>query len=529
MSLTSGSSPSTYGDSLTFTATVTGNSPGRTVQFKVDGVAVGNSVALVGGAASLVLSNLPISGSPHQIVAYYSGDNNNFISDSSGSPVSQTITPKSLTVVLTGAVSKTYDGTAAATLAAGNYSLPGVVAGDSVSLNNPPSGTYDTKNAGTGKTVSVTGLAILGSSSANYILSSTSASGAVGAINKRTLRVTAISNTRTYDGTTGAAATPTLTGSVQTGDSATWTETYDTKKAGTGKTLTPAGTVADGNGGANYNVQFVNNTSGAIGKTNLTVTAASNTKTYDGTTSAAATPALTGSIQTGDSATWTETYDTKNVGTGKTLTPAGTVADGNDGANYNVTFVNNTSGVITALTTACSLTSSVNPSGPGTNVTFTAAVNGVPAAADLPTGDVVFSANGTPFATNALVSGSISASTDSLPLGTNTMTAQYVGDGNFLGSTGSMSQEVKLFVTTCSQTNALLSIVDNLDGTFMLTFVGTPQAEYYVSASPDVAVGWAPVSGSTNTVTNVNGLWQFTVTNTASQQFFRGTAVAPCP
>ena len=36
------------------------------------------------------------------------------------------------------------------------------------------------------------------------------------------------------------------------------------------------------------------------------------------------------------------------AGTGKTLTPSGTVNDGNGGANYAVTFVNNTTGVITA-------------------------------------------------------------------------------------------------------------------------------------------------------------------------------------
>jgi hypothetical protein len=109
------------------------------------------------------------------------------------------------------------------------------------------------------------------------------------------------------------------------------------------------------------------------------------------------------------------------------------------------------------------------------------------------------------------------------------MTAQYAGDGNFLGSTGSVAQVVQL--VTCSQTNALLSIADNLNGTFTLTFVGTPQAQYCVLASTNVAAPmtrWAPVAGSTNTVTNVSGLWQFTVTNTAPQQFYRGTAVVPC-
>jgi autotransporter-associated beta strand protein len=92
LSLTSGSNPSTYGNSLTFTAVVTGHSPGGTVQLIVDGVAVGGPVTLVGGSAPLVISNLAVSGSPHQITASYSGDDNNNPSDSSASPVSQTIT-----------------------------------------------------------------------------------------------------------------------------------------------------------------------------------------------------------------------------------------------------------------------------------------------------------------------------------------------------------------------------------------------------------------------------------------------------
>jgi autotransporter-associated beta strand protein len=451
VSLTSGSSPSTYGNSLTFTATVTGNSPGGTVQFQVDGVAVGSPVTLIGGSAPLVVSALSVAGSPHQVTAYYSGDDNNNPSDSSARPIAQAITAKSLTVILNGSVSKSYDGTTAATLATGNYSLLGVLGGDTVNLNNPTSGIYDTRNTGSSKLVSVTGLAISGPSSTNYTLSFISVSSFIG----------------------------------------------------------------------------------TISQTNLTVTAAPNSKPYDGTTSAAARPTVTaGSIQTGDGApTWTETYDSKNVGTGKTLTPAGMVNDGNGGANYNVTFANSIGGVITALTTSCLLTSSVNPAASGTNLTFTAEVNGVPPAADLPTGNVVFSANGAPFATNALISGSITADTVSLPAGTNAMAAQYLGDGNFLGSTGSVAQVVNLSVT-CSQTNALLSIADNLDGTFTLTFAGTPQAAYYVLASPDLATpmtSWAPVVGSTNTVTNVSGWWQFTVTNTAPQQFYRSTAAVPCP
>src|SRR5204862_4120646 len=113
--------------------------------------------------------------------------------------------------------------------------------------------------------------------------------------------------------------------------------------------LTASGTVTDGNGGNNYTYTFVTDTTGVITARALTVTAATNTKTYDATTSAAATPTITsGVLQGTDTANFTEVYGNKNVGTGKTLTPSGTVNDGNAGANYAYAFVNNATGVINA-------------------------------------------------------------------------------------------------------------------------------------------------------------------------------------
>src|SRR4029079_18945522 len=154
-----------------------------------------------------------------------------------------------------------------------------------------------------------------------------------GVISQRAITVTAVTNTKTYDGDTSAAATPTISpaGSIQTGDTGNFTESYDNKNAGSGKTLTPAGTVTDGNSGNNYSYTFVASSNGVINQRAITVTAAANSKTYDGTTSAAATPTVSpaGSIQTGDTANFTESYDNKNAGTGKTLTPAGSVSDGN--------------------------------------------------------------------------------------------------------------------------------------------------------------------------------------------------------
>ena len=203
-------------------------------------------------------------------------------------------------------------------------------------------------------------------------------------------------------------------------------------------------------------------------------------------------------------------------------------------ASYGGDDNNNPSSTASALSqavmgaaTVTALTSSQNPSAAGSNVTFTATVS---SGAGTLTGNVVFLANAVPFSTNALVGGVVAASTAALPSGTNTIAAQYAAQSNYLGSTNSLQQVVQSLVV-CSQTNAIVGISLNQDGTFTLTFIGTPQAQYYLVASPDASASvtnWVPLAGSTNTVTNSTGLWQLIVTNTFSQQYYRSTAVVPC-
>jgi hypothetical protein len=123
------------------------------------------------------------------------------------------------------------------------------------------------------------------------------------------------------------------------GDTAAFTETYNTRNVGTGLTQATTGSVNDGDGGHNYTVTFVTNSTGQITPLAITATATTSTKGYDGTTTATARPTITaGSLVAGDTAAFTETYNTKNAGTGKTLTGAGSVNDGNNGNNYTVTF-----------------------------------------------------------------------------------------------------------------------------------------------------------------------------------------------
>ena len=162
-----------------------------------------------------------------------------------------------MTASLTGLVDKTYDGNITATLAAGNYDLTGVIAADSgnVTLNDPTSGSYDTANAGTNKTVSVSGLSLSGSAASNYTLASTSTSGTVGEIDAATLSVTANDQSKAY-----GARIPTLTygysGLVNNDTSSVFSGTLATaatQNSDAGNYAIALGTLS---AGSNYDISF---------------------------------------------------------------------------------------------------------------------------------------------------------------------------------------------------------------------------------------------------------------------------------
>jgi hypothetical protein len=93
-------SGSTYGQAVTFTATVSANLPGfgtptGSVQFQVDGSSFGAPVTLVGGTASLTTSAL--GAGQHSVGAVYTSDSSNFAPSSAG-PLSQSVSQATLTV-----------------------------------------------------------------------------------------------------------------------------------------------------------------------------------------------------------------------------------------------------------------------------------------------------------------------------------------------------------------------------------------------------------------------------------------------
>ena len=116
-----------------------------------------------------------------------------------------TINQRPLTVTFD-YISKTYDGTTSTTgVTGGTETLDGKVDMDNLNLDRTNlSSAYADKNAGDGKNVYYSGIALEGSDVGNYALTSTTATGR-GSIHKAGAHITAFADTtKTYDGTTAA-------------------------------------------------------------------------------------------------------------------------------------------------------------------------------------------------------------------------------------------------------------------------------------------------------------------------------------
>lgn len=179
-----------------------------------------------------------------------------------------------------GGVSKTYNGSASINIADTDYViLGGAVDNDVVVMTDGLIGAFDTANAGTGKTVTVTGASIdsvsnNGVAVYGYQLDSTTVTGNTGAIDKAQLTVSTTDVTKPYDGTTVAAGSLIVTGGTLYANESNGNVmdsigggvfTFDDALPGVGKTVTVSGaTVTDGNGGGNYDITYVSNTNSSI-------------------------------------------------------------------------------------------------------------------------------------------------------------------------------------------------------------------------------------------------------------------------
>jgi len=321
----------------------------------------GRNLAGASGSGNTVVGNYDIKDAAPVVVG------SNFV----GSPVftgSLSVTTKAVTPSASG-VSKSYDATTSMNNVVVGFS--GALTGDRLSISG--TGTFSQKNVGTNLDYTISGLTLSGNDAANYYLSggSTSFTGHDGVITPAPLALSTLDVVKTYDRSTNAAGAAVAVQSTRLFDGDTLSGgiyTFNNANAGTGnKTVIVSDvTVNDGNGGANYSVSYVNNTSSTINKAALTVMATAVSKTYDGTLSASGTTGAVGALVTGDvvNSAGTQAYLDANAGVGKTVRASGvTIKDGANAdmtGNYQITYQDVNTGVINKALLTATLVGSVS-------------------------------------------------------------------------------------------------------------------------------------------------------------------------
>ncbi len=279
------------------------------------------------------------------------------------------ITAKALTVSNVTANGKTYDGNTTASLNLGTAAFVGVVGGDTVNIDtSSATGTFSNKNVGTGKTVTVAGIAKNGADAGNYTITQPTTTADITAKALTVSNVTA--NGKTYDGNTTAslnlgtaAFVGVVGGDTVNIDTSSATGTFSNKNVGTGKTVTVAGIAKNGADAGNYTITQPTTTADITAKALTVSNVTANGKTYDANTTASlnlGTAAFVGVVGGDtvniDTASATGTFSDKNIGTGKTVTVAGIAKNGADAGNYTITQPTTTADITAKALTVSNVT-----------------------------------------------------------------------------------------------------------------------------------------------------------------------------
>jgi len=282
---------------LTLNQTITANASGNDIVLSGNQFVnnVGASVLNIGSGKFLVWSGNPASDTRNGIVYNFKQYNATYGVTAvlgTGNGFLYTTAPV-VSANLTGTVSKQYNGTTVATLAPANYAASsGAIDGDTVVLNTPTTGTYDTRNVGTGKTItSLSGLAITSATNGaatvyGYQVSSTPGSANVGTITAEPVTISSNTGQTKVYGTNdpGSAATAysVTSGTIFSPDSATGSMgRVAGETVGSYNFTQNTVAVSDGNGGNNYVLTFNGSTNPfAITKASLTASILSQSKVY---------------------------------------------------------------------------------------------------------------------------------------------------------------------------------------------------------------------------------------------------------
>jgi hypothetical protein len=524
--VTSSVNPSVFGQSVTFTATVSAVSPALgtatgTVTF-LDGAATLGTASLSSGSATLATSSLAAGN--HVITASYGGDSN--FNASISSTITQTVNNGNSSTTVSSSVNPSVFGQSVILTATVSAVSPaaGIATGTVTFLDG--AATLGTASLSSGNaTLAISSLAvgthvITVSYAGDSNFNASTSSAIMQTVNKGNSSTTAASSVNpsvfgqsvTFTATVSAVspAAGTATGTVTFLDGAA---TLGTASLSSGSATFSTSSLAIGNhvinvsyaGDSNFNAS----TSSAItqtvnkGNSSTTVTSSVNPSVFGQPVTFTATVSVLSPAS--GTATGTVTFLDSGASIGsKTLSggsatfstsslPVGnhviTVSYAGD-SNFNASTSSAITQTVNKGNSSPAVSSSVNPSVFGQSVTFTATVSAVLPAAGTATGTVTFLDGGISIGSKTLSGGSATFSTSSLAVGNHIITASYAGDSNFNASTSAaINQTVN---TASTSTNVSSSQNPTVIGQ-SVTFTAT------VSAA-------APGSGTpTGTVTFLDG------------------------
>jgi hypothetical protein len=459
IALASSGNPSTFGQTVTFTATITPNSATGSVQFLDGTTPLGAAVAVSGGVAQLPISTLAVGN--HSITAAYGGDASHTAITST--PVVQTVNRANSSVVVTSPANPASVGQAVTFTATVTPKATGTVQfsdgtaplGTPVPLTSTGVANFTTSALLPGAHSIIAAYSgdanTLGSSSPAFTETITKVNSSVA--------LTSSTNPSTVGQSVAFAATVTpntATGTVQFIDGTANLGAAVPLSTGGASLSTPNLTVgthsitARYSGDANTNTSTSTPVSQVVSQVNATVvvTSSANPSTAGQavTFTARITPATaTGTVTFRDGTTILGTPATVIGGAATVnanLTPgthsitASYSGDTNDTAATSPAFTQ----TVNQATSTVLLVSSANPSAVGQAVTFRATVTPATATGTVgfkdPTGLVSLSA--------ALTSGVANVTATNLTLGAHPITATYGGDANTTGSTSApLTQNVR--------------------------------------------------------------------------------------
>ena len=465
--------PSTFGQPVTFTATVSsgGGTPTGSVQFNIDNVDVGSPVALdANGQATHLASSL--GGGSHAVKATYAA-NGNFGGSFGALVGGQTVNPAGTSTAVASNnnpsdVGQSVTFTATVTSSAGTptgnvqFNIDNTNVGGPVALNASGQATFTTTSLTVGNHVvkatyaaSTNYATSFGTLSGGQVVNSGNSSTAVGSSANPSTFGQSVTFTATVS---GALGTP--TGTVQFN--------IDNSNVGSPVTL-------DGNGQATFATAILSagnhavsatysgggSYSGSVGtlaggqdvnqaSTSTAVSSSADPSTFGQSVTFTATVS-SGAGTPGGTVQWNidnsdvgspvalvsgqATFNTSTLGAGNHVIKA-TYSGAANFAGSNGTLAGGQDVNQAGTTTAVS--SNNNPSGSGQSVTFTATVS---SAAGTPSGNVQFNIDnanvGAPVALD--VNGQATFATSSLTPGNHAIKATYAGSTNFSGSFGTLA------------------------------------------------------------------------------------------